>query len=91
MISREASYATQPLELLSALTFENLRNPGSIISDSEGNPRDSGAIRTIDNEVMADQLNVNSNGKLSPLASSNTNADEVEDSVSQTNVDQSEG
>ncbi|KAL9325769.1 hypothetical protein ACSQ67_006414 [Phaseolus vulgaris] len=89
---RDASYATQPVELLNALTFDNLRNPGSIISDSEGNLGDTGAIRSIDNEVMADhQLNVNGNGKLSPLASSNTNADEVEDSVPQTNVDQSEG
>jgi len=92
LISRDASYATQPVELLNALTFDNLRNPGSIISDSEGNLGDTGAIRSIDNEVMADhQLNVNGNGKLSPLASSNTNADEVEDSVPQTNVDQSEG
>ncbi|RDY07326.1 Brefeldin A-inhibited guanine nucleotide-exchange protein 5, partial [Mucuna pruriens] len=89
---RDASYTTQPLELLNALSFENLRNHGSIISDSEGNAGDTGTMRSIDNEVMGDrQLDVNSNGKLSPLASSNTNADGVEDSVSQTNVDQSEG
>lgn len=92
MISRDASYTTQPLELLNVLSFENLRNHGSIISDSEGNAGDSGTTRSIDNEVIGDhQLDVNSNEKLSPLASSNTNADGVEDSVSQTIVDQSEG
>lgn len=92
MISRDASYTTQPLELLNVLSFENLRNHGSIISDSEGNTGDSGTTRSIDNEVIGDhQLDVNSNEKLSPLASSNTNADGVEDSVSQTIVDQSEG
>nr|KYP57779.1 Brefeldin A-inhibited guanine nucleotide-exchange protein 2 [Cajanus cajan] len=89
---RDASYTTQPLELLNALSFENLRNHGSIISDSEGNAGDSGTMRSIDNEAMGDrQLDVNSNGKLSPLASSNTNADGVEDSGSQANADQSEG
>ncbi|KHN17773.1 brefeldin A-inhibited guanine nucleotide-exchange protein 5-like [Glycine soja] len=89
---RDASYTTQPLELLNVLSFENLRNHGSIISDSEGNTGDSGTTRSIDNEVIGDhQLDVNSNEKLSPLASSNTNADGVEDSVSQTIVDQSEG
>ncbi|XP_027369107.1 brefeldin A-inhibited guanine nucleotide-exchange protein 5 isoform X1 [Abrus precatorius] len=89
---RDASYTTQPLELLNALSFENLRNYGSIISDSEGHPGDSGTMRSVDNEVAGDrQLDVNSNGKLSPLASSNTNGDGVEDSVSQTNVDHSEG
>lgn len=89
---RDASYTTQPLELLNALSFENLRNQGSIIGDSEGNAGDSGTMRSIDNEVSDDrQLDVNSNGKLSPLASSNTNADGVEDSVSQINVDQYEG
>lgn len=74
------------------MSFENLRNQGSIIGDSEGNAGDSGTMRSIDNEVSDDrQLDVNSNGKLSPLASSNTNADGFEDSVSQINVDQSEG
>ncbi|KAK7363367.1 hypothetical protein VNO77_05507 [Canavalia gladiata] len=89
---RDASYTTQPLELLNALSFENLRNHGSIISDSEGNTGDNVTMRSIDNEVASDrQLDVNSNGKLSPLASSNTNADGIEDSISQTNADQSEG
>ncbi|KAK7265505.1 hypothetical protein RJT34_33125 [Clitoria ternatea] len=89
---RDASYTTQPLELLNALSFENMRNNGSITGDSEGSIGDNGTLRSIDNEIVNDrQLDVNSNGKLTPLASSNTNADGVEDSVSQTNVDQSEG
>ncbi|KAI5415380.1 brefeldin A-inhibited guanine nucleotide-exchange protein 5 [Lathyrus oleraceus] len=89
---RDASYTTQPLELLNALSFENVRNHGGIITDSEANAGDSVTIKSIDNEAVVDhQLDTNSNGKLYSLSSSNANADGVEDSVSQTNVDQSEG
>ncbi|KAL2338842.1 hypothetical protein Fmac_013288 [Flemingia macrophylla] len=88
---RDASYTTQPLELLNALSFENMRNHGVIIGESEGNTGDTGTMRSSDNETMGDrQLDVDSNGKLSPLASSNTNADGIEDSGSQTNAE-SEG
>lgn len=89
---RDASYTTQPLELLNALSFENVRNHGGIIRDSEANAGDSVTIKSIEYEAVGDhQHDANSNGKLSPLASSNANADGVEDSVSQTNIDQSEG
>ncbi|WJX96402.1 Brefeldin A-inhibited guanine nucleotide-exchange protein 5 [Trifolium repens] len=88
---RDASYTTQPLELLNALSFENVRNHGGIVRDSEANAGDSVTIKSIDNEAVGDhQLDASSNGRLSPLASSNANADGVEDSVSQTNGDQSE-
>lgn len=92
LFSRDASYTTQPLELLNALSFENLRYHEGIIRDSEANAADSVTVKSIDNEVVGDhQLDINSNRKLSPLASSNANADGVKDSVSQANVDQSEG
>jgi len=69
-----------------------VRNHGGIIRDSEANAGDSVAIKSIEYEAVGDhQHDANSNGKLSPLASSNVNADGVEDSVSQTNIDQSEG
>ncbi|XP_019455526.1 PREDICTED: brefeldin A-inhibited guanine nucleotide-exchange protein 5-like isoform X4 [Lupinus angustifolius] len=88
---RDASYTTQPLELLNALSFENLRNHGGVIRDSEANAGDSGTSKSIDNEVVSGhQLDVNDNGKLSTRASSNTNADGVEDSVLQMNLDPSE-
>ncbi|GAU16778.1 hypothetical protein TSUD_200210 [Trifolium subterraneum] len=89
---RDASYTTQPLELLNALSFENVRNHGGIIRDSEANSGDSVTIKSIDNDAVGDlQLDASSNGRLSPLASPKSNADGVEDSVSQTNGDQSEG
>ena len=91
MTSRDASYTTQPLELLNALSFENLRNHAGIIRDSEANAGDNVTIKPIGNEVGDHQLDVNDNGKLSPLVSSSTNADGVEDSVSLTNVEPSEG
>lgn len=69
-----------------------MRNHGGIIRDSEANGGDSVTIKSIDNEAVRDhQRDGNNNGKSSPLASSNANADGVEGSVSQTNVDQSEG
>lgn len=69
-----------------------MRNHGGIITDSEANAGDSVTIKSIDNEAVVDhQLDTNSNGKLYSLSSSNANADGVEDSVSQANVDQSEG
>lgn len=89
---RDAGYTTQPLELLNTLSVENIRNHGGIVRDSEDNADDSVTIKSTDREVVSDhQHEVNSNGNLSPLASSNANADGVEDSVSQTNIDQSEG
>lgn len=89
---RDASYTTQPLELLNALSFENVRNHGGIVRDSEANAGDNVIIKSIDNETVGGhQLDTNSNGNLSPVASPIANADRVEDSVSQTNVDQSEG
>ncbi|CAJ2650059.1 brefeldin A-inhibited guanine nucleotide-exchange protein 5 isoform X3 [Trifolium pratense] len=89
---RDASYTTQPLELLNALSFENVRNHGGITRDSEANAGDSVTIKSIDNESVGDhQLDASSNGRLSPLASSNANADGFEDSVSPTNADPSEG
>ncbi|KAK7291769.1 hypothetical protein RIF29_07169 [Crotalaria pallida] len=89
---RDASYTTQPLELLNALSFENLRNPGGIIRDFEGNSSESVTDKPIDSETgNGHQLDVNDNGKLSRLASSNTNADGAEGSALKSNLDQSEG
>lgn len=68
-----------------------MRNHGGII-DSGVNADDGVTIKAIDNEAVGDhQLDANSNGKVSPLASSNANADGIEDLITQTNVDQSEG
>lgn len=69
-----------------------MRNHGGIVRDSEANAGDNVIIKSIDNETVGGhQLDTNSNGNLSPVASPIANADRVEDSVSQTNVDQSEG
>lgn len=68
-----------------------MRNHGGII-DSGANADDGVTIKSIDNEAVGDhQLDANSKGKVSPLASSNANADGIEDLITQTNVDQSEG
>ncbi|KAI4335137.1 hypothetical protein L6164_013811 [Bauhinia variegata] len=84
----DASYTTQPLELLNASSFENLRNHGGIVIDSES----SASLKNINDEIAGDHKHdVTNNGKLSPLAYSNTNVIGVEDSASPTNVDHSEG
>ncbi|XP_057747505.1 brefeldin A-inhibited guanine nucleotide-exchange protein 5 [Arachis stenosperma] len=88
---RDASYTTQPVELLNALGFENLGKHGGIVGDSGENVGDNVTIKPIVNEVGEHQLDGSDNGRLSPLASPNTNADGVEDSASHTNVEQSEG
>ncbi|CAL0325473.1 unnamed protein product [Lupinus luteus] len=89
---RDASYAIQPPELLSALNIENMRNYGGIIRDSEANAGGSDTNKSINNDVASGhQLDVNDTGKLSRLTSTNTSADGVEGSVLQTNLDQPEG
>lgn len=92
LISSDAAYTTQPLELLNTLSFENLRNYGGIDRNSEASAGDNFTVKSNDNEVVGGHLlDVSDNGKLSPRAYSNTNVDGVEDSVLQTNVDRSEG
>ncbi|OMO86408.1 SEC7-like protein [Corchorus olitorius] len=90
---RDASYTTQPLELLNALGLENPKNPSVLIRDLE--------VQTGGEE---NQFDANDNGKLSPLASPSAGSDgsprNANASVSQdrnqefglqSNVDGSEG
>ncbi|KAJ7955363.1 Brefeldin A-inhibited guanine nucleotide-exchange protein like [Quillaja saponaria] len=65
---RDATYTTQPLELLNDLGFDKLKNQGGLVRDSEVNAGDNG---TVDNH----QFDIGENGKVSSLAYSNTNAD----------------
>lgn len=44
LITRDASYTTQPLELLNALGFENLKNNGGLIRDLEVDLGDSTSV-----------------------------------------------
>lgn len=63
MAARDASFTTQPLELLNALGFE--KGPTVLVTDSEVNTGDG-----VDNY----QFDVNDNGKISPIASPNVGA-----------------
>ncbi|RVW77012.1 Brefeldin A-inhibited guanine nucleotide-exchange protein 5 [Vitis vinifera] len=102
---RDASYTTQPLELLNALGFENPKNHAVLARDSEINKGVSPSPKSVDNIQVDDhQFDVRDNGKTSPLASpsivsdgtiKNLNASVVEDHNQemgfQTNLDGSEG
>ncbi|KAJ9168124.1 hypothetical protein P3X46_019686 [Hevea brasiliensis] len=85
---RDASYTTQPLELLNALSFENLNSPSVLVTNSEVITSD-----VADNH----QFDISDNGKVSALASpsrahvigGNHNAFVLPDSIS--NLDGSEG
>ncbi|KAF2304240.1 hypothetical protein GH714_028804 [Hevea brasiliensis] len=85
---RDASYTTQPLELLNALSFENLNSPSVLVTNSE----------VITSDVADNHLfDISDNGKVSALASpsrahvigGNHNAFVLPDSIS--NLDGSEG
>ncbi|KAL3744597.1 hypothetical protein ACJRO7_013808 [Eucalyptus globulus] len=57
---RDATYTTQPLELLNALGFENLKNHTALTKESEVNVGDIASSQTLDNgEVYDHQLDVN--------------------------------
>ncbi|KAF2285101.1 hypothetical protein GH714_037893 [Hevea brasiliensis] len=56
---RDASYTTQPLELLNAVSFENQKSPSVLVMDSE----------VITGDVADDrQFDISDNGKVSALA-----------------------
>ncbi|GKV00013.1 hypothetical protein SLEP1_g12776 [Rubroshorea leprosula] len=92
---REASYTTQPLELLNALGFDSPKNPSVVIRDLE--------VHT-DGGVDTHQLDKSDNGKISqpahPTISDNATSSTINASVSeehnqdfglQSNMDGSEG
>ena len=80
LTASDVSFITQPLELLNSLNFENMSNHGGLVGDSEANGGDAA-----ENEIVGDhQLDINNPKNLSPV-------DGVEDSVSQMNMDHSEG
>ncbi|OAY54181.1 brefeldin A-inhibited guanine nucleotide-exchange protein 5 isoform X2 [Manihot esculenta] len=91
---RDASYATQPLELLNALSFENQKSPSVLVMDSGAITGDVADSR---------QFDISDNGKLSALAvpssaysvGENLNAsvlpDNTQESGLQSNLDGSEG
>lgn len=61
---RDASYTTQPLELLNALGFENAKN------HTEMNTADNLSLKSIDNgQVDNHHPDASDNGKMSPLGS----------------------
>lgn len=99
MIIRDASYTTQPLELLNALGFENLKNNGVLIRDSEIDVGYSRSPKSVDYEgVDNHQFDSSSDGKVPALASPGSSApnaatsiDHNQESGQQMNLDVSEG
>lgn len=60
LTDRDATYTTQPLELLNALGFENLKNHTALTKESEVNMGDIASPQILDNgEVYDHQLDVN--------------------------------
>ncbi|XP_015888964.3 brefeldin A-inhibited guanine nucleotide-exchange protein 5 [Ziziphus jujuba] len=96
---RDASYTTQPLELLNALGFENLKNNGVLIRDSEIDVGYSRSPKSVDYEgVDNHQFDSSSDGKVPALASPGSSApnaatsiDHNQESGQQMNLDVSEG
>ena len=105
MTNRDATYTTQPLELLNALGFENPKNHALLAGDSEISKGVSPSPKSVDNiQVDNHQFDVTDNGKTYSLASPsivsdgtirNRNASVVGDHNQemgfQTNLDGSEG
>ncbi|KDP33992.1 hypothetical protein JCGZ_07563 [Jatropha curcas] len=93
---RDASYTTQPLELLNALSFENPKSPRVLAADAEVTTSD-----VADNHLLPN----GDDGKVSPLASPKSSrghgiggnptalvlADHSQESGLQSNLDASEG
>lgn len=100
MTNRDASYTTQPLELLNALGFENPKNHAALNRDSEINKEVSPYPKSVDT-IQGDnhRFNFSDNGNSSPIVSDGTiqniNAsvvvDHNQEMGSQTNTDGSEG
>lgn len=88
-ISSDASYTTQPLELLNDSSLENLRTHGGTVNNSDANLSDNLSVQSIENEVVGShQHNVNGNRDFPSLPRAKTFA---EGSLLQMKIDQSEG
>ncbi|XP_008242137.1 PREDICTED: brefeldin A-inhibited guanine nucleotide-exchange protein 5 [Prunus mume] len=85
---RDALYTTQPLELLNALGFENLKNNRALIGDLEVNSGDSPSIKSDYEGVDSRRFDVSDNGR-NPNAS--VLMDNKQDLGVQMNLDGSEG
>ncbi|THG19483.1 hypothetical protein TEA_007208 [Camellia sinensis var. sinensis] len=73
---RDASYTTQPLELLNALGFENSKNHTVLNRDFKVSTGHSPSLKSVENEpIDNDQLNVGDNGDTYALASLNIGVD----------------
>ncbi|KAL7194094.1 hypothetical protein ACSBR2_025688 [Camellia fascicularis] len=73
---RDASYTTQPLELLNALGFENSKNHTVLNRDFKVSTGNSPSLKSVENEpIDNDQLNVGDNGDTYALASLNIGVD----------------
>lgn len=97
-ITRDATYTTQPLELLNALGFENLENNGVLIRDSEIDASDSPSLKPDYEDVDNHQFDSSANGKVPALASPSssvpnaaTSTDHNQGSGLQMTLDASEG
>lgn len=88
IVIRDALYTTQPLELLNALGFENLKNNRALIGDLEVNSGDSPSIKSDYEGVDSRRFDVSDNGR-NPNAS--VLMDNKQDSGVQMNLDGSEG
>lgn len=85
---RDASYTTQPLELLNSLGFENSKNRKTLMKDVDTNKSDSPFFK--DNGGRAfDRVSVDSETSGRNLNTANLQDDYQE--TSQTNLDESEG
>ncbi|KAK9274482.1 hypothetical protein L1049_021730 [Liquidambar formosana] len=73
---RDASYTTQPLELLNALGFENPKNQLVLTKDAEVNTIDNLSLKSVYNlQVDSYHPDATDNGKISPLGSPIVGAD----------------
>ena len=74
--ARDASYTTQPLELLNALGFETPKNHIVLTRDFEVSTGDSPLLKSVENEPIDNhQRNVTDNGDTYSLASLNIGID----------------
>ncbi|KAI4380307.1 hypothetical protein MLD38_006512 [Melastoma candidum] len=99
---RDASYTTQPLELLNALGFETVKTPRALAGNLEAHAGDNAFLHSVENGANKNQINIGDNGMATEMESStprdsgtprriNSNVDHLGELGVSRNTDESQG
>ncbi|KAI4377500.1 hypothetical protein MLD38_015112 [Melastoma candidum] len=94
---RDASYTTQPVELLNALGFEAVKTPRALAGNLEAHAGDTAFLHSVENDgANKNQINIGDNGMAAELESStprrmNSNVDHLRELGVSRNTGESQG